>query len=245
MTIRIAVLSDLHGAAEHARDALAAALAEGFDQLVILGDLLTYGPQPAEVLELAREATERHGALLIEGNHDQLYLELAGGSSDYFARLPDWIRDSVDYTLRQVGDVRALAELPWQHEWRSGPLLLAHANPFGPGDWTYLRDEPSFERACDVLADRGFRWGVFGHTHRFQRHRSTAHHGVEAVTVGSLGQPRQRPQPVSQWAMLTLDGDALTVEQRIVPRGWDSLLAAIAASPLPDSTKQRLCSFYQ
>ncbi len=44
--MRIAVLSDMHAVAEPTGQALRAAEAEGFDALVILGDLLTYGVDP-------------------------------------------------------------------------------------------------------------------------------------------------------------------------------------------------------
>ena len=73
--MKIAVLSDIHSVSSALDAALDDARAEGFDVLLILGDLLTYGVNPAETLELVHEAVARDGAILISGNHDQMYLD--------------------------------------------------------------------------------------------------------------------------------------------------------------------------
>jgi predicted phosphodiesterase len=240
--VKIALLSDIHSAAEHFRDALQAAREEGFDQLVILGDLLTYGPEPLESLEIAKDSVARDGAILITGNHDLLYFEGQEGV-EYRARLPDWIRESVEWTSEQLGARNIAEDLPWQDEWQREGLYISHANPFGFRDWTYLRDEESMALAYEALRAKGCDWGVFGHVHRFRR--SAAGNGDGGVvTIGSIGQPRDRDDPFSQWATVTLDPQ-FTIEQRRVARDWTSTIEKIQKTSLSDATKERLCQFYR
>lgn len=240
--LKIAVISDIHSAAEHFRDALLAARAEGFDQLVILGDLFTYGPEPVATLEIAQEAASQDGAAFITGNHDLLYMEQPERDA-YVSRLPEWIRESVEWTSEQLGGIEGIAALPWKTELCVGSVLFAHANPFTFGDWTYLRDGDAVARASAALAARSFNWGVFGHVHRF-RFFEGDDDGAGVVTVGSIGQPRDTAEPFSQWAMVTLE-DGFTVEQRRVARDWRSTMDKIRASSVSEATKERLCQFYR
>lgn len=59
--MKIVIISDLHGN----YDALSA-LPESGDELWVLGDLVNYGPQPREVVNIVRN----HAAAVIRGNHD-------------------------------------------------------------------------------------------------------------------------------------------------------------------------------
>lgn len=240
--MRIAVISDIHGAAAPFAAALAAARAGGFDQLVLLGDLFTYGVDPAECADLAAEAIERDGAILVGGNHDQLYVDLAAGDGAYFAALPDWIRESVEWTHARLG--RCWPDrLGWVEEWACDGVLFAHANPYGFGDWTYLSDPDKLARAATVLAERGFSAGVFGHLHR--RATLAADGGAAVHVVGSIGQPRSREQPCPEWAMVDLSPAGAEVTARPVPFDAIAHKAAIHAVPdLSEATKQMLCRYF-
>ena len=240
--MRIAVISDIHAALAPFRQALSAARSEGFDQLILLGDLFTYGVDPAGCAELAAEAVERDRAVLIGGNHDQLYVDIATGGSDYVDGLPDWIRESVDWTWERLGRSWP-RQLDWQEEWSRDGLLLAHANPFGYGDWTYLSDEPKLAQAAEILENRGYRWGVFGHLHRERSYCSPS--GVEVHVVGSTGQPRDRDNPEPQWAMIDLHDGAMSLTRNKIPFDRTAHRFAIAAEPgLSDHTKEMLCRYF-
>jgi len=63
----IAVLGDVHGNARALRAALAQAHKGPFDRMVFLGDLLTYGHDVDEVLDLVAEAQEKDSATLLWG----------------------------------------------------------------------------------------------------------------------------------------------------------------------------------
>jgi predicted phosphodiesterase len=59
--VRALIISDLHGNIEAVN-----ALPRGFDQIWVLGDLVNYGPNPAEVIEFVRN----NAAIVVRGNHD-------------------------------------------------------------------------------------------------------------------------------------------------------------------------------
>ena len=144
--MRIAALTDIHASSDPLQLALTAARREGFDAMLIMGDLLTYGVQPLETLELVHGAAARDGAILVAGNHDQLYR----GTSDaaaYRAGLPDWLRESVDWTAAHI-PAQAMERFDWQESWTHESLFAAHANPFPFGDWRYIRSKEEAEEAA-------------------------------------------------------------------------------------------------
>jgi predicted phosphodiesterase len=240
--VRIAVISDVHAARAPFAAALAEARNVGFDQLVLLGDMLTYGINPVECADLASEAMERDTALLIGGNHDQLYIDLEQNNRDYYNRLPDWIKESVDWTWESLGRQwpSALQCIP---EWRVKNLLLAHANPFGYGDWTYLSDEVSLSRAADICASRGIKYGVFGHLHRTLSYSSTS---TEIHVLGSIGQQRSRNDQQPNWTMLNFDSNGLTMTRHNVEFDAKAHCDEIARHPhLSERTKTKLVGFFE
>jgi Calcineurin-like phosphoesterase len=60
-TPRIALISDIHGNFEALK-----ALPNDYDESWVLGDLVNYGPQPAEVIDFVR----KNATLVVRGNHD-------------------------------------------------------------------------------------------------------------------------------------------------------------------------------
>jgi predicted phosphodiesterase len=240
--MRIAVISDIHAAYAPFHAAMTAARRAGFDELVLLGDLFTYGINPIECTDLACEVIDRDRAILVGGNHDQIYVDLANGSSPYVDSLPGWIRESVDWTWSKLGESWPRG-LDWVEELPRGALLLSHANPFGYGDWTYLADGTKLERAADALSERGYRWGVFGHLHRAMDHVRSD--GVAVHVVGSIGQPRDRLDARPQWAMLDLDNDSMSISRHFVDFDAGAHCAAIQAEAgLSQLTKNKLCGYF-
>jgi predicted phosphodiesterase len=264
---RVAIISDVHGNARAYAEALSFARRRGFDQLIILGDLLTYGCEPASVLELSVEALERDDALLIRGNHDQLYVDLRRDDRAYYRTFPDWLREATDWTADAVWDVDLEAMFPWLERWVSGDVLLAHANPFAYGDWTYLNQQADFAKAARALNNQGHSIGIFGHTHRpkvVEVDRNGASHIVTpplttvrevaldlsaskslaiVIDPGSVGQPRSRDK-TSTIVFLSCEAERLQVEFVSVPYDLHAHKRAIIEANLSDTTKAKLLGFF-
>lgn len=237
--MRIAALTDIHAASDPLQLALTAARREGFDAMLIMGDLLTYGVQPLETLELVQGAAARDRAILISGNHDLLY-QSSPMAQAYRAQLPDWLRESVDWTAAHI-PAGSMAAFDWRESWSQGPLFAAHANPFDFGDWRYIRSAEEAEEAADRVAARGFLYGLFGHVHRQRRYDCTA---ATIFTLGSLGQPRDDQDRGPKWAMIEIRGDLVTVEARDIDFDPQDQMQAIRASTLSAATQERLCRFF-
>ena len=69
--MRIAFISDIHGNLTALQAVLADIQERSVDQIVCLGDTITMGPQPAEVLKLLRELK----CVCVKGNHEAATLD--------------------------------------------------------------------------------------------------------------------------------------------------------------------------
>ena len=238
--VRIAALTDIHAVSSTLEQALSAARREGFDVLLLMGDLLTYGVAPLETIALVQDAVARDGAILITGNHDQMYQQASDVGRRYLTRLPDWIQETVAWTNEQL-PAGVMDAFDWQQHWSAGPLFVAHANPYAFGDWRYINSAEEAGAAAVALAERGFRYGLFGHTHRARRFDCAA---GTIFTLGSLGQPRDGREGHMQWAMIEIQGDEVMVSPRLLPFDRHAHCQAIRATSLSVSAQDRLCGFF-
>lgn len=133
MTLRLALLSDIHGNVSALEAALADIEKWGPDRIAILGDLVLNGPRPAESVERVREL-EAGGALVIAGNTD-----IAVADGDYTAAFP-WLdevplghRAAAEWAGEQLDDdqLEYLRRLPAERRITLGDelILACHGSP--------------------------------------------------------------------------------------------------------------------
>ncbi|WP_409340636.1 metallophosphoesterase family protein [Paenibacillus sp. MBLB4367] len=73
---RTLVISDVHGCYDEFNELLTMTDYDSeSDQLILLGDYGDRGPRSREVIEQVRNLVERHGAIALRGNHDQMFLD--------------------------------------------------------------------------------------------------------------------------------------------------------------------------
>jgi predicted phosphodiesterase len=174
---KIVVLSDIHGNYEALK-----ALPEDYDELWVLGDLVNYGPQPAEAVEFVREKA----SLVVRGNHDDAVA---------FARDPRCsraFRQAAEETRRYTASVLSdeqkgyLADLPYYRWVQRGrwTFYLCHAVPSDPL-YAYCGEDTG--RWRKELAVAGSDFLFVGHTHI----PFTLRDGEQVVVnPGSIGQPK-------------------------------------------------------
>jgi len=254
----IAVVGDVHGNARALRAALAQARKGPLDRMVFLGDLLTYGHDVDEVLDLVAEAQEKDGATLLVGNHDRMYFDMVKGRHDYFDGLPDWLKDTVNLTLEAPRTVTLEKALSWVEETRLDDwAIAAHANPYGKSDWRYLSSLNNHVEAGVTLVRRSFNVGVFGHTHRprffdgmrplgpvpFDEPLDASRGSPIVINAGAVGQPRDG---TSQAILLRLTLTEKTVRATFERVAYDLVahIAALRAAKLPSTTIERLVRFF-
>lgn len=123
--MKIRIISDVHGNAEALN-----ALDESYDELWVLGDLVTYGPEPAEVVRHLRQ----HASLIVRGNHDHAVgYNVDPRCSPPFRAMAEATRQHAMKTLAD-DDKRFLRDLPLTASVeRDGQrFLLCHATPSDP-----------------------------------------------------------------------------------------------------------------
>lgn len=150
---RFAIISDIHGnlAALHA--VLASIDELGITEIVCLGDIVGYGPNPCECVDTVLDRCQT----IVRGNHDGGVLERAQLSEfNGVARTALlWTRDALLPT-----HLKRLAALP-THAHLMGTAMCVHDSP-QPGTAAYVHDA----RAA-AFAFRGVETAIclLGHTH--------------------------------------------------------------------------------
>jgi diadenosine tetraphosphatase ApaH/serine/threonine PP2A family protein phosphatase len=154
--MRYAIFTDIHANLEALKAVLAKidqlAQEEPIDQIWFLGDLVGYGPNPNECIDLLRARTD----VIIAGNHDWA----AVGKID-LEDFSEAARISAEWTAEQLTEEHRtfLANLP-EHLERDD-CTLVHGSPYGPL-WEYLTSEVLAERSFQCFSTR---FCIVGHTH--------------------------------------------------------------------------------
>ncbi len=243
--MRILVLSDLHANLTALEAALKAA--EGrWDMAVCLGDVVGYGPDPAEVAGKIRHIS-RHA---IRGNHDKAVAGLM--STDDFNPVA---KAAVDWTRSRLSeeDLQWLASLP-QGPLHADGIVLVHG-AFQDEDEYVFTPAQALEGLLDSTADITF----FGHTHH-QGGFSYRDSNLEILQVhpksteicaalrieparryllnpGSIGQPRDADPRA---AFVIADLERSTVEFWRVPYDISAVQSRMRSAQLPEPLIQRL-----
>jgi predicted phosphodiesterase len=225
--VRLGVIADIHGNELALRAVLEDAASRRVDRWWVLGDLVLFGPRPAEVLDLLAGLP---GVAMLRGNTDRYVLTGeqpaphataadAAGRTDLVERYAlmaagiGWTRGVLD----QAGTLEQLAALPAQLrlELPGGTRVLGvHASP-GADDGPGIDPAIAGEELGRLLAGCDADVVLGGHTH-YRADRLAG--GIRALNPGSTGQPR--PPGLASWLLLEDNGDggsALTVEHRAVP----------------------------
>jgi predicted phosphodiesterase len=230
--VRYGVLSDVHGNLAALRAAVDRLRRAGVDGWLCAGDVVGYGPQPNECVELLAEL----GARCVAGNHELLVLgRLPQDRAGRLAReTTPWTRTA----LRE--DSRAwLAALPLAL--RVPGLTMAHGSLADPQRYV---TQPA--RAAGELRQATTRLLVLGHTHRPWLFHDTAGTlplvpgrvtrlppaGRLLLNPGSVGQSRQRER-VPRARFLLLDVHRGEVELFAEPYDVRAARVALRAYGLP------------
>lgn len=141
--MRIALLSDIHGNLEAFRACLDNARLRGAERIVLLGDLVGYGADPAAVLDLAMKEVAR-GAVALLGNHDEAAVaDSPSGMNAMAATAIAWTRDRLTPAHRNF-----IAALPLMIE-EEGRLYV-HAEASAPERWRYVTDAEAARRSMEA-----------------------------------------------------------------------------------------------
>jgi predicted phosphodiesterase len=222
---RWAIISDIHGNLEAFQAVLADIADQNVSTIYCLGDIVGYGPNPRECLDLCFDFQ-----VCLLGNHDNGALFDPGGFSSGAERAIFWTRR----VLEDVSDPAAqrrwmfLAKLPRTH--RDNGMLYVHGSPRNPlSEYVFPEDANNVNKMSRIF---GFidRVCFHGHTHvpgvftqsgRFFSPRELNYEldlteERVLINVGSVGQPRDN-DPRSCYVIA--EPDRITFRRVTYP--WD------------------------
>lgn len=238
----VGLVSDIHSNLE----ALEAVLAHmgPTDVLWCLGDLVGYGPNPNECVDLVR----RRAGLAVHGNHDLAAVGLLS-TADFNPEAAA----AIQWTARQLGPKAAayLSALP--EKLVQGEITLAHGSPRYPV-WEYVFSRAVARANFDHFQNRVC---LVGHTHvplvfiqdvRTGRVEEQYMEDGQVLDLsdtrwrfianpGSVGQPRDR-DPRASYAVI--DTGAHTMTWHRVEYDVDAVQAKILRAGLPRWLAERL-----
>lgn len=241
-----AIISDIHGNLEALKAVLEDIRHEGADEIVCLGDVVGYGPDPAACVKIIRKVC----AWSLCGNHDAaLFMNFAVGFNAGAAKAVAWQRERMRpriYSLPgKVARWRWLENL--SAERRESDALYVHASPRDPLMEYVLEDDfkdigfGASDKAHDMF--KHFDWLCFvGHSHRpgiathdfrWIKPADLADMRYELIrgqktliNIGAVGQPRDRNKDA---CYVLFDGKS--VRYRRVPYDVETTMKKIAAVP--------------
>ena len=231
--MRRAIISDIHGNWVALESVLADCSAQKVDDIVCLGDICGYGPDPIQCIDRTRASC----AWVLRGNHDDaLFMATPIGFNKYAKDAIEWQRTVLVprwYSMpAKTNRWKWISGLP-DHR-AEGDVLYVHASPRDPlmefvveGDFDDMGFGPS-QKALEIF-EKITRLSFCGHSHRpgvvaedyhwikpaeLPEMRHTLQPGKTLVNVGSVGQPRDA-NPESCYAIF--DTAANTITFRRVP----------------------------
>ena len=240
---RVALLSDVHGNLPAFRSVLEDVRAAEPDEIWCLGDLVGYGAQPRECIELARETCD----LCLAGNHDlvvtgEISIEEFSAAA---AAAAAWTQQELEQEALEY--LRSLEPRADGHA-----IGLFHASPRDPV-WEYVLSSWQAEECLELMESR---IAAIGHSHValfFRAQDGGRVMGAQAeggtklglsdgrwlINPGGVGQPRDGD---ARAAWLLLDTGDWTAEWRRVEYPIDEAAEAIVQAGLPKVLAERLYS---
>ncbi len=242
--MRFAILTDIHANREAFEAVLADAVARGMDQVVLLGDVVGYGPDPEWCVEKTA-ALAKAGAVCVQGNHDSAAAGKPESLSTHARRAMDWTRTRLSDAHRAY-----LASLPLKGTMED--VLFVHASANDPGDWIYVTSASTARgsfRSCEariilcghvhvpMLASSDLGGLVRVHTFRMATPIPLIRSRRWLAVVGAVGQPRDGIAQAG-YAMLNTGTNELTF--RRVPYDAAKTVQKMRAAGLPENLAIRL-----
>lgn len=241
--MRYGILSDIHGNLEALQACLDALSSEEITCYLCLGDIVGYGANPNECLELVWGLTSE----VVAGNHDHAAigkLDIVSFNHNA-AEAALWTMQHLTRAARQY-----LSDLPFIC--RYDHLLAVHAAPYQPERWLYVQSLENARTEFDAFPD-GVTVCVIGHTHtpvvfewndagKAGQRLAPGTHPLNAdcrylANVGSVGQPRDG-DPRAAYGIY--DTDAAVIEIKRVEYDVTSTQRKIRKAGLPDALASRL-----
>jgi predicted phosphodiesterase len=152
--MRYLILTDIHANLEGLVTCVSDARTRGYDETLVLGDIVGYGPDPNAVIDVVRGLRPK---AIVRGNHDKVALGMnqAEGFHAAARAAAHWMLESLT-----VGNREWLVALPMGPTLIDAELEICHGAPFDED--AYIFDELDARHAFEAASARVC---FYGHTH--------------------------------------------------------------------------------
>lgn len=212
-----ALISDIHGNFEALKAVMADIDAHHVEQIYFLGDVVGYGPEPEECIDLI----EKRCCVHLMGNHDYAMLNVPVGFNPIAAGAIECLKVRME---------PGIYSMPWKrrrweylgnlkHRHMEGDSLFVHASPRDPISEYILPSDPCYDlEKLESIFQRVEHVAFVGHTHipgvmtteptfltvQDIEHTFTIGKEKVIINIGSVGQPRDMDKRA---CYVLLDGD--------------------------------------
>jgi predicted phosphodiesterase len=235
--MKAAIISDIHSNLEALQVVIKDIKRKRIKSIFCLGDLVGYGANPNECVELSMKESK----IVVAGNHDWAALEKTDIATfnPVAAEAIRWTRDKITKTrLNQLSSLKFTASVD--------NILLVHATPEKPERWNYVLALDDFKKQFKFFKEQVC---LIGHSHiptavYQDANGYTDYVGDDSfplidsrryiINAGSVGQPRDL-DPRATYAIydgnkkamefVRLDYNVPRAQQKILDAGLPEILA--------------------
>ena len=195
--MRLAIFADIHSNLEALRAFVAHAAKQRIDRYMCLGDIVGYGANPDECIELIRSLPKIN---IVLGNHDAAAVWI---TSPYAMRKE--ATEAILWTMDQLTDSHAEFLKNLKPTIQIQNMIFSHANAYNPRAWRYVVDRKYAMRSFSGTREK---MQFIGHSHVplmitrknlfkliFEAPEDSipapvSKHRRQIINCGSIGQPR-------------------------------------------------------
>jgi predicted phosphodiesterase len=200
-----AVISDVHSNLEALNSVLENIEKECAGKILFIGDIVGYGPDPNECIEIIRNKSH----IVLAGNHDRASV----GMHDTISFNP-LARAAIEWTSTVLSDENKnfLSNLPLTKRLAGDSFFLVHGSPYEPEKWHYVVDSADARKNFDYFKESIC---FVGHSHipliiersfdgealSLKDKSILKENSRYIINTGSVGQPRDS-NPDAAYALL-------------------------------------------
>ena len=223
-SMRIGIISDVHGNLEALQTVLAHIDTKGVDGIVSLGDIIGYGPDPVACVDLVAKRCKWS----LMGNHDYAVMYEPTNFNKAAEDAAFWTREQFEAEAKRDRD-EAIKRWEFLGKLRMrvamGPFLCVHGSPRRPIN-EYIFPEDAEKSKMAQIFERIDKFCMVGHTHVpgvftgdnefYKPHEMNFvyefnHKEKAIINPGSVGQPRDSDKRASY---VILDMKVETIESK-------------------------------
>lgn len=225
--MRLALLSDIHANLPALKAVWRDMAQYEPDKVLCAGDLVSFGPRPAEVVDFFIE----HAIPCVMGNHDAVAAGLADTDSFVFKNEDErrYIKQAEAATMRWLrpDQLPYLKALPEERVCEEASLLLRHSVP----DMFVYANETTMNAA---MTGQARRFLVVGHSHRSCLYTLDA--GKLGIVLPAVGKPKHGDYRAGYCLLDTEGGQMTDIRFRFVDYAVQQVRDEIIERGFPEQT---------